>query len=502
MNKVRYIFVACVLLCCAAALSAQTFESVYRRNLWNGSQNVAGIRRDTVSRSFAELYGGYEGGAYRDSWQAREGWHAGALTRSIRHLDKMSLTGSFSFDQSEGYGMCGSMFIDPGYYPVDVLEFTPGRKTLQTYSFDGGIAYDVDDVWTIGAKLDFESANMAKRKDLRHTNWKLDLSVAPGFTASLGDMVLGASALVRKTSETINAVQIGTAESSYHAFFDKGLMYGIEQVWTGSGVHLNESGVNGLPVKEFHFGGAAQMQYRGLYVDFGYEHTDGSVGEKEYIWFGFVGDRYAADLRYKMVRPESEHYFRLHFGQKMQDMDERVLEKISENGVTTVVDHGENRVYSREQTALSSEYEYVAEMVEIKAGAAFCRENGITSQVYPYIHTQSLMTVSADLSLLMHLGDFDLGAEAGYASGTVSESERLAQSDPQVQTVPYRLQDWYDLRMEYRTAPRVAAGLSLRYNFLKGMYVQASCGWLHGFGLKYISGLDRLNTGLRLGYTF
>lgn len=502
MNKLRYIIVLCVVLGCASGLSAQTFESVYRRNLWNGSSNVAGIRQDTVSRSFAELHGGYEAGEFRDSWQARKSWHAGAVTRSIRHLDRISLAGSFSFDQTEGYGMCGSMFISPGYYPVDVLEFTPGRKTLQTYAFDGGLAYEVNDVWTIGAKADFESANMAKRKDLRHINWKLDLTLSPGVTAHVGDFVLGVSAVFRKTSETINAVQIGTAESSYHAFFDKGLMYGIEQVWTGSGVHLNESGVNRLPVKEFHYGGSAQIQYKGLYADFDYMHAGGSVGEKEYIWFGFKGPQYAADVRYKMVRPASEHYFRLHYSHRVQDMDERVLEKVSGNGVTTVIDHGENRIYSREMIALSPEYEYVAEILELKAVAGLEWENGMTSQVYPYIYTQSLMTMYADTDVLLHLGDFDLGAKLGYASGKVSETERTASKDQQVQTVPFRLKEWYDVRMEYRTAPRMSAGLSLRYNFLNGMYVEGACDWMHGFDLKYLDGANRICTDLRVGYTF
>lgn len=127
MNKVRLILLLC-LLSCSAAVLAQT--------------NVALVRLDSLSRSYAEVYGRYEEGEFRDTWQAPRMWSAGAATGSVRHFDRMSLTGSFSFDQTEGYGMCGSMFIKPGYFPIDVLEFTPGRKTLQTYAFDGGIAYD------------------------------------------------------------------------------------------------------------------------------------------------------------------------------------------------------------------------------------------------------------------------------------------------------------------------------------------------------------------------
>jgi hypothetical protein len=138
MNKARNIL-AISLLLCGLTVSAQTYESVVKENFWNASTNVTGMRQDTVSRSYAEAYGKYEGGKFRDTWQAEQGWSAGAATASIRHMKKMSLAGSFSFEQTEGYGMCGSMFIKPGFYPVDVLEFTPGRKTLQTYAFNGGI---------------------------------------------------------------------------------------------------------------------------------------------------------------------------------------------------------------------------------------------------------------------------------------------------------------------------------------------------------------------------
>ena len=54
--------------------------------------------------------------------------------------------------------MSGSMFIHPGFYPVDILEFTPGRKDLQTYSFMGGIATNLNPNWRLGGKIDFASA--------------------------------------------------------------------------------------------------------------------------------------------------------------------------------------------------------------------------------------------------------------------------------------------------------------------------------------------------------
>lgn len=500
MNKVRYILCLCLILSCMT-VAARTYDQVRMRNAWNDSRNAAGIRLDSLSRSYAEIYGNWSEGGFKDTWQADRTWSAGAVTRSIRHLDRVSLAGSFSFEQTEGYGMCGSMFISPGYYPVDVMEFTPGRKTLQTYAFDGRISYGISEGWSIGAGMDFKSANMAKRKDLRHSNWTLDMAVAPGFTYRKGDFVIGASPIFRKTSETVEAEQVGTAESSYYAFFDKGLMYGTHQVWTGSGVHLAESGVNGLPVREFSYGGAVQTQYGGLYLDLEYLRTSGSVGEKEYIWFRFPGHKFSAVFSYRFVEDGEEHYLRLHFDRTLQHMSESVLEKVSVNGVNTVIDHGSNRIFSRVMWSVAPEYDLVSEKIDVYAGLRFEGFNGISSQMYPYVMTQSVLEVFVQGKAVAHLGDFDLGVSVGYAEGSSDDSERKM-SDAQAQTSPYRLQDWYDRQMEYRTAPRFDAGLSLRYNFLNGMYVETGWEWLHGMKLKYIGGTDRFMASMKFGYQF
>ena len=89
----------------------------------------------------------------------KEAWSAGAVAKSITHLKGYSLTGSFSFDHTSGKDMSGSMFIHPGFYPVDLLEFTPGRKDLQTYTFMGGIATDISPNWRLGGKIDFAASN-------------------------------------------------------------------------------------------------------------------------------------------------------------------------------------------------------------------------------------------------------------------------------------------------------------------------------------------------------
>ena len=180
MSEMKKIYITGLwILCLTSGVSAQTYDIIERRNSWNAGTNVTGIMMDSISASYAELYGKNNHGDFRNYYEAKEAWSAGAVAKSITHLKGYSLTGSFSFDHTSGKDMSGSMFIHPGFYPVDLLEFTPGRKDLQTYAFMGGIATDISPNWRLGGKIDFAASNYSKRKDLRQTNYRLNLILAP-----------------------------------------------------------------------------------------------------------------------------------------------------------------------------------------------------------------------------------------------------------------------------------------------------------------------------------
>ena len=125
MSEMKKIYITGLwILCLTSGVSAQTYDIIERRNSWNAGANVTGIMMDSISASYAELYGKNNHGDFRNYYEAKEAWSAGAVAKSITHLKGYSLTGSFSFDHTSGKDMSGSMFIHPGFYPVDLLEFT------------------------------------------------------------------------------------------------------------------------------------------------------------------------------------------------------------------------------------------------------------------------------------------------------------------------------------------------------------------------------------------
>ena len=130
----RRILTLLMIIAVSGAAAQERFDYVFRRNPWNGGPNAAGIRQDSLSRSYAEIYFTKENGGMTGHSSSDDSWNAGARTESVRHLKKVSFAGGFGYDYFDGRNMCGSMFTEPGYYPVDILEFTPGRKIREDLS--------------------------------------------------------------------------------------------------------------------------------------------------------------------------------------------------------------------------------------------------------------------------------------------------------------------------------------------------------------------------------
>ena len=508
MNRFRKISLLCPLLCLAAAASAgpepptDLFERIERRNFWNTGRNAAGIRTDSVSVSNAELYGRGVQGGFRDFSQASEAWSAGARARTITHWEKVSMAGSFSFDHTAGRGMSGSMFVRPGYYPIDVLEFTPGNKTMQTYAFAGRIAADAAPRWRIGVGIEFASTNYAKRKDLRHSNYRLDMTLTPGVMYHSRRGAVGLSYIYSRNTEKVDAEEIGQTTASYYAFLDKGLMFGAYEAWTGSGVHLDETGVDGLPVRENLHGAAVQGAWDGFYADAEFLCGKGTVGERETVWFEFPSYRVGVRFGYRFGRGDELHFLRLKVVWMHQTNDESVLDKETSNGVTITNVYGSNRIFERNYLSVCPEYEWTAPGGEFRGGVEISSLARLSSQMYPYLFSQRTIRSRVYLAGMLRLGRFELRAATEFLAGSRSDRSRTLDEDISAGEYPYRPEEYYDLQNEWLTAPRVSAGFALRCRFGRGFYAEAGGAYVHGFNLVHIDGTDRWFETLKIGYTF
>ena len=504
MNKLlSYISIAVLTLSAAEAV-AQPFREYRDRNFWNAGRNVNGVRADSVTVSYAEISGGYESGGYRNVNEAASLWNAGAEAATITHLDKISMTGSFSFRHSDARDMCGSMMSKPGYYPVDILEFTPGRKTRQIYSIAGGITADIAENWRIGGTIDIENENYTKRKDLRHSNYRLDMTFVPSLMWHKGDIAAGASYIFSRTSETVRAEELGIVSGSYYAFLDKGLRYGVMDVWYNSGLHIFEAGVAGFPVAENSSGVALQFQWKGLYIDAEYGRRNGKIGEKQKIWYNFDGDNVSARLSYKLQLQDLTHCFSGTYSFRSTENMENVLEDVTENGVTLTRNYGASTV------SLSNSHEagvsWVARdgrMLSFGAGIDWKGDRTAASVLYPYVATQKKDRLDVGAWFWLPYRRFSMGCSVDFRFGWISDAARSVSDDVSPESGPTRLEEYYDIEREYFTTPSGIARLSFRYTFRSNVYIEArfrSCEPLKD--LYRNSGRYRFFAGLALGYDF
>ena len=515
MNRTRNMILALAMTIFATApLSAQIsegsdavlydkYQNALRTNFWQDGSNPVGIRQD---RSFeriahAALSGNMSAGGFRQSHEASLPWSVGAHAESIVHLDKFSMQGSFSFEQMQGSDMCGSMFVNPGYYPIDALEFTPGRKIRQTYAFDGAISVDVAPQWRVGAGIDFTSANLSKRKDVRHSNYLLDMSVTPGVIWHSGNNSIGLNAVLRKTTDTPTAKQIGTKET-YTAFLDKGLYYGKLEDWEGSGLHLSENGVNGLPVKEIFGGAGIQMQIGNMFMEFEYQRGNGTIGEKQYIWYRFPSHNFSYVFGQRWDRGSMTHDLRLRLQGRKMTNNESVLEKVTVGGVSTTVQHGSNQILARTDMSVRVEYSFMTDKDEFVLRSGIDERVSTVSQMYPYVTDQSRMQWISAVGYTRHAGPVDIAVGAGYMGGMVDENDRLVSEDSGVTSELLRLEDYYQMDIEYSTANRVNLGACVTYDFWKGLYAKATVDYTRAFKVTVLPGADRVSASLGIGYNF
>ena len=485
----------------SVAVAQERFDYVKRHNPWNEGLNAAGLRRDTTSRSYAEAFFVKENGGMIDFSSSDDSFTLGAQTESIRHFDRVSFAGSFRYAYFDGENMKGSMFMYPGFYPVDIMEFTPGRKIRENYSFTGAISTRLTKSWDLGARINFAASNYAKRKDLRHSNKRLDLEVMPGVLFHRGDWAVGAAYIYLKNNERVSAKEIGSTAESYEAFFNKGLGFGVLERWDGNGTHLDEtgSGVSGFPIAEQGHGAGIQLQYKTLYADLSAKHRTGETGEKGVYWHDFESTDVAADIVWS-IRPE--HTLRLNFDWTTTDNSERIFTRETVDGITTTFYYGSTPIFASDRTRLSAQYElHKTQKWNLRASLSWQRTEGQSTLYYPYVKEEQIDEYIFATDALFHLGQWELSAGVTLRGGDRSSKEHDLEAALETGAYPEELTSYTDYRNEYLTATRMGLSASLRRN-IRHFYVDLGVVWEHGFALRWVAQPNRLRAQLSLGYNF
>ena len=143
------------------------------------------MKKDLPPENDIAVWGGVEDGRFKPTHAPLFQWKAGADARMVRHGIRTSWTGSISLEQAMGKYQSSSLFLEPGYFPVDLWDQSAGTASRQTGRVEIGLLSDVSDLWAAGFNASVKAANEAKRGGLSHSTLGVEAQLEPTLTFCL-----------------------------------------------------------------------------------------------------------------------------------------------------------------------------------------------------------------------------------------------------------------------------------------------------------------------------
>jgi len=447
------------------------------------SQEIGLLRiNPEASRGEATLWGGIEEGWFRPSFAATFQWTAGAGANGVHHGKKTSWSGNISIEQAVGKEMFSSVFLEPGYFPMDILEFNLGTKSRQTGLLEGGVLTDLNSEWQLGAKASFKAANSSKKDDLRHSTLGMQMMVEPVVTFKTDDDAgYTVSYPVRLRTERAKADP--ATENTKQIFLDEGLRYGSFMDNLGIfQIRELSHGFNALYYSpEFSFGG-------------GIIWKRGQAGESDYGTYRFPGSTLNVRLERMLEGFTTLHTYGISY-RRLRDQLRSVIDADSFNALS-----------DRVNRTLGLKYEVrfldgALKNIGIDLTGNYWNERATPTADFTDITTRYDGTVA--LHTALSFGPVDLRINASAGQGWWQDRGRYGLGE-ETEDQPFRLTGDWLRKMEYLMVPRTGLGGTLvcRIPSVKGLYCQIDAHWTHAFQIELLGGRNRETATLKVGYRF
>ena len=445
--------------------------------LLNGQETgLLRIAPDRAERAAeAAVWGGVEEGYYKPTYAPVFQWSAGADARVTRHGKTSSWTGALSLKQATGNKMYSSMFLEPEYYPFDILEFDKGTKSRQDFRLDFGYLSDFGYEWAAGLRASIQGAHVAKRQDIPHSSSALDVRLEPVLTYVMDDEVGFASAYrLCFRNETLRAT--GDAD---RLFLDEGMRYGTYEVLEGNGA---------FPVRELSHGFSELFQSPEFSVGLEILWKRGQAGGDHGERFKFPGSTISASFQHTVLADKVNHTYGIAY-------------KRQRDQFRMVTDGGFSSLSDRNHKILGLKYE--ARFLD-----GFLKTTGVNldgnhwsdrSHVGPGDRNK-LFDLTATAHSAFSYGKVDVETSVQWGNGwwqDHGQNSRVCDSRPEPLT-----EDW-NRRMAYYLTKRTGLGGTVTGHIDARLYVQLSAYWYHAFDTSaYLSGHNREIATLKIGYKF
>lgn len=454
-------------------------------NGWLQSGNASGLTTyKGDNQSAVSLYGTLQTGDFKDYYQSALSYSSGAITNSYHRISNRTLVyGEMSYRNTRSQKVAGSYFINPTVTPFDLLEINnqnKGDKQLEEYHLKGRIGTDVNQILSLGAEFDYTTANYTKKKDLRHINSLMDLSLTLGGKIHLSERVdIGAHYAYRRRNETLLLSVYGTTDQTFTSLLSYGAFFGKQEVFGEVGYTKDNEK---KPLFDEYHGGGLQIEwdmaahlkcFHELEVRFRNGHY-GDHSPATVVYAEHKGTAYAYSGLFSYQKEQSIHSLRLSIDHdKVKNMENIHQFKNTDEGLSYIEYSGVRESGKRTTESLSILYSGFLSQKKglplwiVKTQLDYTHRKILASN-YPEYRRQDIVwwnlsaSVGRNFRTNNHILSVTLNTGYGQGHGNVAKDGEYTTSNTS-ETLTYRQDNLLMQEYEYHTTPRFYTGIGCKY---------------------------------------
>lgn len=451
---------------------------------WIKSLNTAGLQDFSGQNySVATLHFQKTNGAFANFYESDNSRAAGAGIESYKRINpRVVFYGQVTYQSFLGKHMGGSAFIDPYQQPLDFDEYTTdhkGSKKLERYHLNAGVGAQVSSRFTLGGGLQYETANYAKLKDLRHVNKLLNLDASAALRyQSTQTWQLGAAYHYIRRIESIQFSINGNTDEQYVSLINFGSFYGSAELFTTQAKYTSDAdpyvNITHQPSVQLAISPGKNTR---LFQEFSYGMCSGYYGLRgstHIVYTAHHADQYAYTGVLTLRKETAMHLIRASAQVTRLTNKENVYNiETASSGNTVVKYHGKRDLFdksTRQFEVAYTGYLHVQDLTPAWVLKGSCRyaDRDQTTTIYPYFRTQNIsryhLQGSLERNFVMKDHRIRIGMTSGYGSGKGAAKHDGTYTDPsENDDGPNSVDTYLFQEYEYLTAERVDASITFRY---------------------------------------
>ncbi len=534
MGVSKYLFII-VTLCMGRGISpthAQSHDTtavneayLLQSDAWLSSGHVLGLKAYRYQRmSYAESFSQKAKGGFVNFYESDNSLNLGAGTASVKRLNAATVfSGKIVYQHFNGRNMGVSAFINPYKNPLDIDESadsTAGTKKMDSYHLTGSVASQLTPRWTVGAKIDYQAANYAKTKDLRHQNKLLDLEGYIGASyAAHTNLTLGAGYNYVRRIESVGFGIYGNSGRQYVSLINFGSFFGFVELHDDQG-YTSET----RPIVNFNHSASVFAHWKPdggfqLFSELKYGSRAGYFGKKgsaQIVYTEHEGKLLSYHGVVSLKKTNELHHLDINLSrQTLENMQNVFRRQTSAGGISSIVYFGQNKVLQQQINEGAATYTlhlktaHTVPLWTVKTGVSLHSRRQTVSQ-YPFYRKQEIhfysWHASAQRSFLSGRNIFSIMLESGYGKGNGTARNDGRYAPPSTSQPSPGTRDNYLYReFEYLTKSRLSGGIQIGCRRLlhsgRSVYLKTNCDYTRAFEVEYLADQASVLT-LSVGYTF